>query len=98
MNDCFGCIIKFTDKEASNHQPHFLKNLKTKFESLTKGLHSSKLAVVLGLNLMMPKENEEPVDIKKYHDHRSGVGILLYLTKHTRTDIANAIHEHSKDD
>ena len=45
---------------------------------------------------MRPKENEELIDNKKQHDYRSGVEILLYLTKHTRPDIANTVREHSK--
>ena len=44
---------------------------------------------------MRPTENEELIDEKKQHDYRSGVGMLLYLTKHSRPDIAIAL-EHSK--
>ena len=59
-------------------------------------LCNSKLPCAPGLNLMRPKENEELIDEKEQHDYRSGVGMLLYLTKHTRPDIANAVREHSK--
>lgn len=45
---------------------------------------------------MRPKENEELFDDKKQHYYRSGVGMLLYLTKQDIPDIANAVHEHSK--
>ena len=96
LNDYLGCIVKFGDKEASIHQPHSLKKLENKFKSLTGGLRNSKLPCAPGLNLMRPKENEELIDNKKQHDYRSGVGMLLYLTKHTRPDIANAVREHSK--
>ena len=44
---------------------------------------------------MRPTENEELIDEKKQHDHRSGVGMLLYLTKHSRPDIVIVL-EHSK--
>ena len=45
---------------------------------------------------MRPKENEELIDDKKQHGYRSGVGMLLYLTKHNRPYIANAARKHSK--
>ena len=96
LNDYLGCIVKFVDKEARIHQPHPLKKLENKFSPLTKELRNSKLPCAPGLNLMRPKENEEMIDDKKQHDYRSGVGMLLYLTKHTRPDIANAVREHSK--
>ena len=83
------------NKEASIHQPNSLKKLETKFKSLTEGLHIIRQPCALGLNLMMPKENEELIDDKKQHDYRSGVRMLLYLAKQTRPDIANAVHEHS---
>ena len=96
LNDYLGCIVKFGDKETRIHQPHSLKKLENKFSPLTEELCNGKLPCAPGLNLMRPKENEEMIDDKKQHDYRSGVGMLLYLTKHTRLDIANAVREHSR--
>jgi hypothetical protein len=36
------------------------------------------------------------IDARKQKIYRSGVGMLLYLVKHSRPDIANAVRELSK--
>ena len=42
-------------------------------------------------------ENEEDkVNPKDHETYRSGVGTLLYLTKHSRPDISNPVRELSK--
>ena len=42
-------------------------------------------------------ENEEDkVNAKDHEIYRSGVGTLLYLTKHSRPDISNPVRELSK--
>ena len=42
-------------------------------------------------------ENEEDkVNEKDHETYRSGVGTLLYLTKHSRPDISNSVRELSK--
>ena len=44
------------------------------------------------------KQNEEGTRINEnqQQEYQSGIGALLYLTKHSRPDIANAVHELSK--
>ena len=41
-------------------------------------------------------EDENKVNEKEQALHRSGVGILLYVTNHSRPDITNAVREVSK--
>ena len=38
-----------------------------------------------------PEKSEELLNREGQENYRSGVGILLWLMKHTRPDIANAI-------
>ena len=45
---------------------------------------------------MRPKDGDKFVDAKLQKQYRAEVGILLYLIKYTRTDIANTVREHSK--
>ena len=41
-------------------------------------------------------ENEVKIDNSKQTRYRSGIGILLYLVKHSRPDLANPTRELSK--
>ena len=43
---------------------------------------------------MRPKENEVLLDSVLQHNYRSGLGMILYLAKYTRPDIANIVEEH----
>ncbi len=73
---------------------HSLKKLEEKFGHLVEELWKSTLPSVPGLNLTRPKDNEELLDSGLQHNYISGVGMLLYLAKYTRSDIANAAQEH----
>ena len=42
------------------------------------------------------ENNEDKVNAKDHETYRSGVGTLLYLTKHSRPDIYNPVRELSK--
>ena len=42
------------------------------------------------------ENKEDKVNAKDHETYRSGVGTLLYLTKHSRTDISNPVSELSK--
>ena len=43
-----------------------------------------------------PENPEDKVSPKVHETYRSGVGTLLYLTKHSRVDICNPVTELSK--
>ena len=45
---------------------------------------------------MRPTENWEKISVEDQQIYRSGVGMLLYLVKHSRPDIANVTRELSK--
>jgi hypothetical protein len=46
--------------------------------------------------LVRPSEGDPLISPEKQKKYRSGVGMLLYLIKHSRPDIANAVRELSK--
>ena len=48
------------------------------------------------VGLRRPKEDDPIVDPEEHREYRSGVGMLMYLVKHSRPDIANAARELSK--
>jgi hypothetical protein len=45
---------------------------------------------------MRPQEDDPLITAEAQKVFRSGVGMLLYLVKHSRPDIANAVRELSK--
>jgi hypothetical protein len=73
-------------------QPKLIKNLKDSFSQyISTNRKFQNPGVVMraekGDNVLSPK------DQTKYH---SGVGMLLYLVKHSRPDISNAVRELTK--
>ena len=49
-----------------------------------------------GIKSLKPKDGEELFSDELQTEYRSGVGMLLYLVKHSRPDITNAVRELSK--
>jgi hypothetical protein len=96
LKDYLGCIVEFKKNEATIHQPHILKKLISKFEKSTNNLRLVKTPSPPGSMLKRPTEEQELLSTEDQEIYRSGVGTLLYLTKQTRPDIANAVREHSK--
>ena len=77
-------------------QPSIIKSLEQKFgEKAMK----ERLSLTPGTPRFTARRVEDPEDKVKKQDHeiyRSGVGTLLYLTKHGRPDICNPVRELSK--
>ena len=78
------------------HQPHIIKKLCDKFQDLVQNIRKSDLPSAPGSTLLRPKEDDELLSKEKQELYRSGVGMLLYITKYTRPNIANSTREHSK--
>ena len=98
LNDYLGCIIEFSDDNTSGtiHQPHILKKLEKKFVNHVKRIRKYETPSAPGSHLLRPKDNDLKLNNIEQAMYRSGIGMLLYLTKHTRPDIANAVREHSR--
>jgi hypothetical protein len=97
IKDFVGCQIIENRKKDTIwiHQPKLLKILKKKFLKLLPNQKFSTPASPKVI-IMRPKEGDptiDPFDQKKF---RTGVGIMLYLVKHSRPDISNAVRELSK--
>ena len=96
LDDYLSCEITF-DKEKNKgwiHQPHLITKLEKKFGEYVKGLQKFKTPGTPGLGTL---RNTKIIVGKVEHAlYRSGVGMLLYLVKHTRPDISNAVRELSK--
>ena len=90
------CEIKIDrqHKRGWIHQPHLIKKLNDRFGDMVKETLSQKTP---GLpNHVIVREMSEKVSERDQKIYRSGVGMLLYLVKHSRPDIANAVRELTK--
>jgi hypothetical protein len=77
-------------------QPHLIKKLEKKFGDLVKHLMEYKTPGTPQTGIVRPKEEDLLIGEHQQEMYRSGVGMLLYLVKHSRPDIANAVRELSK--
>jgi Reverse transcriptase (RNA-dependent DNA polymerase) len=78
------------------HQPKLIKHLKQEFGEM---IHTTRVyATPAGPKTMCmrPQEGDNLITTEDQSKFRSGVGMLLYLVKHSRPDIANAVRELSK--
>jgi len=92
------CEITFGPEgdEAWIHQPHLLMKLKKKFGEMVESLQEYKTPGTPGHIIIRNPQNVIRVTEDKQTLFRSGVGMLLYLVKYSRPDIANAVRELSK--
>ena len=90
-------VIKSEDqKRAWLGQPTIIDALTKKFG---KEVEKQRITLTPGTpGFIGAKQNEEGPRINEdqQQEYQSGVGTLLYLTKHSRPDIANAVCELSK--
>ena len=98
LKDYLSCEIFRSDEEKSAWlgQPHLIANLEQTFGDEVKSLRSTLTPGTPGLNQVREKEESLIVPADKQKRYRSGVGMLLYLVKHSRPDIANPVRELSK--
>jgi hypothetical protein len=99
MKHFVGChIIEATDsKTIYIHQPKLLKHLEEEFGSKlpkTKRFYATPGAPKTVI--MRPEKDDPLIPNTQKTTFRSGVGMLLYLVKHSRPDLANAVRELTK--
>ena len=97
-NDYLSCEILY-NKDLTKcwiGQPHLCKKIEVTFGELVKGLPKYKTPGTPGLVITKPVDPEAVVSTEDQHMYRSGVGMLLFLVKYSRPDIANAVRELSK--
>ena len=96
LDDYLSCEITFNDDGtiAWIHQPYLIKKIEDKFGKMVKGLQVYKTPGSQGITVL--RDSDEVVDDDEHKLYRSGTGMLLFLVKHTRPDIANAVRQLSK--
>jgi hypothetical protein len=98
LENFLGCKI-FENKERDTiyiHQPKLIKNLKLTFEKYFSDSRSYKTSAGAKTSIMRPEKGDPLIPDNKQQLFRSGAGMLLWLAKHSRPDINNAVRELSK--
>ena len=101
VKEYLGCRINTSRKgEITVHQPHIYKHLKDKFQDALempwKGKKKMAMPSTPSFKLARVKEGEGVLSLEEHKLYRCGIGILLYLVKHTRPNLAKATQELSK--
>ena len=98
MTEFVGCSMKFDDnrKRVFMHQPDLISNLKRNFGEEVSKLRTYLTAAGTGEIIRKAKEGDVILDQEEITTYRSGVGMLLYLIKFSRPDLANSVRELSK--
>ena len=77
-------------------QPHLISRLIEKFGLEVKDKKVFKTPGTPRFKVIRSTEDMDLIDEKMQSKYRSGVGMLLYLTKYSRPDICNVVRELSK--
>ena len=98
LEDYLSCNIVFSDdkKRAWIGQPHLMKKIDKKFGEMIKKLPKYLTPGTPHMSVQKVEKEDDKIDPQKQSLYRSGVGMLLYLVKHSRPDIANATRNLSK--
>ena len=98
LMDYLSCQIVL-DKEGKNcwlGQPHMVKKIEKTFEDDIKGLKVYETPGTPGYKIVKPKEGEAILPPDLQSRYRTGVGMAMFLIKHSRPDIMNATRELAK--
>jgi len=98
LTDYLSCDIKIGDDKMTGYltQPHLIKNLRKTFGEMVENKQKYCTPGTPGQGVLRPEGEEMKIASEKQKMFRSGAGMLLYLVKHSRSDIANATRELSK--
>ena len=98
IKDYLSCEIVFNKDLtcAWLGQPHMVKKIIKTFGDQAKKLPTYRTPGTPDFCIVKSKDEEPTVSVQKHTEYRSGVGMLLYLVKHSRPDLHNPIRELTK--
>ena len=73
-----------------------MKKIEKTFEEEIKGMRKYQTPGTPGFRIVKPTEDEPILESDMQSRYRTGVGMLMYLIKHSRPDIMNACRELTK--
>ena len=96
LEDYLSCEITFNkDKSVAwIHQPHLITKIEKKFGDMVTKLQVYNIPNAPRGGIL--RNPGSIIDKEKHGNCRSGMGMMLFLVKHTRPDIANSVCEFSK--
>jgi hypothetical protein len=77
-------------------QPHLIKNLEVKFGDEIANLSNYGAPGTTPFRVLSPSENVDKIDPNQQARDRSGVGMMLFIIRYSRPDLANGVRELSK--
>jgi hypothetical protein len=98
LENFLGCRI-IENKERNTiylHQPKLLKNMEITFGKYLDKVRSYKTPAGPKTSIVRPVKGDPLISAEMQKLFRSGVGMLLWLVKHSRPDLNNATRELSK--
>lgn len=77
-------------------QTELINQMEKEFMNEIKKVSLPATPLAPGESVIQPKDDSELISVEQQKKYRSGVGMLLYLVKYSRPDIANGVRELSK--
>ena len=96
MNEYVGCTIIPDKDKVYLVQPDLVVKMVKNFGNEIKDLYVYNTPSGPGDTIIRPAEKNGLLGLVEQKVYRSGVGMLLYLTKHSRPDISNSVRELAK--
>jgi hypothetical protein len=89
-------IIDMPDGSKKIVQADMVKKVEKAFGDRVANVKEAITPMAQGTIIERPKENESKLKSEDQQQYTKGVGMLLYLVKHSRPDLSNAVRELSK--
>jgi hypothetical protein len=89
-------VLESSDGSRKLVQPDMIKKIEKEFGESVALSREISIPMGPGSTVERPNQDEPRISDAEQKDFRSGVGMLLYLVKHSRPDISNAVRELSK--
>jgi hypothetical protein len=98
MDEYIGCTVKMTGNGSCTLlQPDMIKKIELQFGPAVANERDSDTPMAPQNMVIRPKEEDKIINNANQTLYRSGVGMLLYLVKHSRRpDLGNAVRELAK--
>jgi hypothetical protein len=94
---CEICFDRNKEKAWLSQPSHLLKKMEEKIGKMVQSNQTYRSpGTPGGFGIRSLKEDDKAISREDQTFHRSGVGMVLYLVKHTRPDISNVVRELSK--